>query len=100
MFPLGAVDGSAVTLGPAEEPGATEELGTTEELGAAPEFGAGQDFSGFDRPPHWFQNPLIWASSNVSSGRTRPHTIAWNGALIWSNRAMTGPHDSAGGKAW
>jgi len=26
--------------------------------------------------------------------------MAWNGELIWSNGAMTGPQFAAGGKAW
>ena len=45
---------------------------------------------GWSARPTGPRRPVIFAWSNVSSGRTRPQTIAWNGELIWSNRAMTG----------
>ena len=69
-------------------------------VGAVLWFGVGQPpFSGFVRPPHCSQNAVTLASSNVSSGSTRPQRIAWNGVLILSNGAMIGPQFCAGGKA-
>ena len=89
---------SVPPIGAAEVAGSVE--GAVLTVGAVLWFGVGQPpFSGFVRPPHCSQNAVTLASSNVSSGSTRPHTIAWKGVLIWSNGAMTGPQFCAGGNA-
>src|SRR4029450_29604 len=72
--------GAADTLGAAEAPGD----------GLVRELGVGHRGSRLVRPPHWFQNALIFASSNVSSGRTRPPRMSRNRRSICSERAMTG----------
>ena len=79
---------------------ATSNRGAVLTVGAVLWFGVGQPpFSGFVRPPHCSQNAVTLASSNVSSGSTRPQRIAWKGVLILSNGAMTGPQFCAGGNA-
>ena len=73
--------------------GAGLALAAGDPLGAALPLGLGAAHccSGLVFSPHCCQKARILAWSNVSRGRTRPQTIAWNGVDIWSKRAMTGP---------